>query len=146
MSSPICRFLAGALCLLGVVGCGTPKAQLEGRLLEDGQPMQWKESTPLEVRAACPGASPDKPGLSFEATVDKDGHFTLRAPDGGGIPPGDYTFAVRTTADRPGVKQSVPQLLGLTDPAKSPLKYKVTADSKQRIAIDLKKETVEREP
>ena len=146
MSSPLCRFIVSALFLLGVVGCGAPKAQLEGRLLEDGQPLQWKEATPLEVRAARPGDTDDKPGLSFAAMVDKDGHFTLKAPDGGGIPPGDYTFAVRTTAQRPGVGQSVPQLMGLTDPAKSPMKYTVTADAKQRIAIDLKKKTVVREP
>ena len=145
MSSPFSRFCVGALCLLGLAGCGGGSlVKLQGRLTLDGQALQWNEPTALEVSLVAESSDPMKPGKSYAAEVGPDGTFTVQGSDGRGIPPGTYQFAVTWTGYGPGTKPPA-WLKGLDKPATSTLKYEVTADANQKIVIDLTKKTVRRD-
>jgi hypothetical protein len=146
MSSPICRFLLAALCAAGLAGCGGGETlvKLQGRLVDNGQPLQWRETSPLRIDLTWKDPDPTKPGKAYTAEAANDGAFTIDGGTGKGIPPGQYTFTVRTPGVAPGAPQP-PLLEGLNDPKNSPLKYEVSADANQKIVIDLRKKTVSAE-
>ena len=140
MSSLIGRLLVGLLCLVSLAGCGSKTVVLEGRLTADGKPLEWKEDAPLEVQLSNATAN-----VAFSAPVETGGKFTVKGGDGRGIPPGNYTFAVRTISTGPRNKIPSPLLDGIESIGNSPLKYEVTTDGKQHIVIDVTKHTIQRE-
>jgi hypothetical protein len=149
MSLRSVRTVGLALCLLGLAGCGGEKlVVLHGRLADNGSAWQAHENVPLQVIVTTPASEDGKvPGMKFSAPVGSDGTFTVQGGTGKGVPLGLYTFAVQSSAGGPGMRRPQPSWLAdFADPEKSPLKYEVTADSSQRIVLDLGKKAVEREP
>jgi hypothetical protein len=140
--------LVAACCLVGLAGCGGPRLTVEGRLAWNGQTWPATDQLLLQVilteRAPADGQTP---GTSFSARVAADGSFTLTGATGHGIPPGSYVLAVRSTLAGPGSGQQQPAwLAALADPATSPLRWEVTADTSERLVIDLGLKTVSVEP
>jgi hypothetical protein len=140
------RWLGAGFCLIGLAGCGDPLVVVQGRLAWNGQ--SWPANDQMSLLVTVTGnASEDgqTPGSSFAAAVAEDGTFTIHGATGKGIPPGRYTFSVRSTADGPKRPQPA-WLANLADPATSPLKYEVTTDGSECLVLDAGKKTVAREP
>src|SRR6516162_6313472 len=112
MSALPCRFVLAALCATGLTGCGGEKlVHLEGRLVDNGQPLQWQE-TSVDVDLNWKNPDVQKPGKAYTARVGSDGTFAVEGEKGSGIPPGEYTLTIRSPGGAPGTRPP-PLLEGL---------------------------------
>jgi len=87
-------FVLIALAGLASGGCGSDKAKVKGRVVNNGQPMTFPPFQASVVLAPC-GAD-DKPdqAKSFTCIMGEDGSFELIA-SGGEVPPGRYQVAIQ---------------------------------------------------
>jgi hypothetical protein len=83
-----------ALALLALAaGCGSGKARVKGRLVENGQPQKFGATqVALEFVPLGADGKPEQ-GKSYTAVVNEDGTFEVVA-SGGELPPGTYQVAV----------------------------------------------------
>jgi hypothetical protein len=88
-----------AVALLAVVaGCGSGKARVKGRLVENGQAKKFPATqVALEFVPLDADGKPE-PGKSYTAVVNEDGTFEVVA-SGGELPPGKYQVTVTATGD-----------------------------------------------
>lgn len=79
-----------------LVGCGSGKAKVRGRLVENGQPTTFPPTTlALELAPVGEDDQPDKTKL-YPAVVNEDGTFEVVA-SGGEVPLGKYAISIQAT-------------------------------------------------
>jgi hypothetical protein len=132
------------LLVLTVSGCGSGEVILQGRIVEGGKPIQVPATTPFTLSLASVGED-KQAGRAFSGMVEPDGNFTVSGPRGQGIPPGRYKITLVSAGSASAPTPAPLKRLALSDPARTPLSYDVTADRNQRIVIDVGKGTVRRE-
>jgi hypothetical protein len=119
-----------ALLAFALVGCGSGKARVKGRLVENGQALTFAPtSAAVELILLKEDGTPDRTKVTT-AVVDTDGSFEVVA-SGGEVPPGTYVIGLKLPA--PLQKKYAK----LAAPA-SPIRRKVVTGSND-LTIDLAK-------
>lgn len=134
-----------ALALVIVPGCGSSAPSgtgitLKGTIVNNGKPLQPapKEEDHVDIQLVSLDAK-NKVGEIVARYNHADGTFEIKGPLDAGVVPGDYRVVLSYTVyDGEGDDVFREQFT----PANSPLKYTVTNDKDQEIAIDVGKKTV----
>jgi hypothetical protein len=119
-----------ALLAFALVGCGSGKARVKGRLVENGQALTFAPtSAAVELTLLKEDGTPD-PTKVTTAVVDTDGSFEVVA-SGGEVPIGTYAIGLKLPAP---LQRKYAKL----SPPASPIRRKVAAGSND-LTIDLAK-------
>jgi len=115
---------------------------VEGKVVRDGTPVKSQQDQPLNL--SFNGTDAKGAAVVFPAAVDSDGNFSVKGTDGKGIPPGKYKLAVAVSgggSDPAGIAKMAALNKDFAA-ANAKLEYEVTADSPQKIQVDVGKGTV----
>lgn len=121
-------------------GCSEPGAHVTGVLVEDGKPVTPTESEEIEMSfvSVQPDAKVSVAIVDFDSS---SGAFSVRGPERASIPPGEYKVVVALAPYQEAEKD---RFKGAFSEEKTPLRYVVTADSRQDIVVDVKEKTIKR--
>jgi len=128
-------------CLL-VCGCGKPStvAQVQGRILLDGQPLLIEQNDDLEQGMVMVELIPqDSQGKLQQSEMaiydDRDGSFAMPGTNGDGIPPGNYKIVVQQLRSYADLGSD--QLKGKFSAKRTPLSCRVNLDEENTVDIEL---------
>jgi hypothetical protein len=134
------RAVAAALLAGLLAGCGGgPRlVKVRGTLLEKGAPYRLQGDEILVVEFVPAGGGPK--ATRYAVHLAADGSFTVRGPDGEGLPPGSYAVYATSGVEGQGWKE---KFKGRFAAGKSPLRFEVPDVPEQRVIIDLAAGTVQ---
>jgi hypothetical protein len=124
------------------LGCGAGTVKVEGNLVKDGQP--YTPQAGENVSLSFNGKNAEGEPMAYPAAINaSNGSFVVKAPDGGGVPPGTYKVHMSIAGG------SDPE--SLAKAAKTNEQFKAlndkdvqiaAGDSGKKITIDIAKGTV----
>jgi len=85
MRKVTCLFALLVAC--SVIGCGSARSKVEGKIVKGGQPFTVSEKG-VFVLSFVPESGAAKE--TYNATTKHDGTFVIVGPEGRGVPPGKY--------------------------------------------------------
>jgi hypothetical protein len=126
-----------------VAGCGKKEkgVKVRGKLLQDGQPIQFLRDEDIRISFSSEGSAGQEAAGASGVVQAEDGSFTITGRDNKGIPPGKYRISLSSSIEGGGDDNRFEASVNQKEP---PLIAEVGPEDGQSFTIDVGARTVKK--